>query len=92
MQIVRAIWDYHLAELLPRITCPVLVMPAVRGEGEWTERKRAGVKQAEDLNPRVRTVWLDDSIHDVPLQRPSLVAETLASFVLGLDRAAEAAG
>jgi pimeloyl-ACP methyl ester carboxylesterase len=93
MQIVRAIWDYHVAELLPRIACPVLVMPAIRdGNPEWSERKRAGVKQAEDLNPRVRTVWLEDSIHDVPLQRPALVAETIAAFARGLDPAAEAAG
>jgi pimeloyl-ACP methyl ester carboxylesterase len=92
MHIVRALWDYHVAELLPRITCPVLVMPAIRdGNPEWTERKRAGVAQAEALNPRVRTVWLEDSIHDVPLQRPALVAETIASFILELDHAAEAA-
>jgi len=92
MQIVRALWDYDPAELLPRVRCPVLVLPAIRdGNPEWTARRRAGVRQAEALNPRLRTVWLEDSIHDVPLQRPALLAEHLAAFVQQIDGAAPAA-
>lgn len=86
MRIVRAIWEYHPAELLPRITSPVLMLPTIRGEAsEWTERKRAGIARSERLLPNARTVWLEDSIHDVPLQRPELLAGVLASFVKALD-------
>lgn len=92
MQIVRAIWDYHPAELLPRVACPALIMPAIRdGDADWTRRKRDGVDMAERLLPRARTVWLEDSIHDVPLQRPALVAEVLSGFVRDLGQAEPAA-
>jgi pimeloyl-ACP methyl ester carboxylesterase len=92
MQIVRAIWDYHPSELLPRVACPTLIMPAIRdGDIDWTRRKREGVALAERLLPRARTVWLEDSIHDVPLQRPALVAELLRGFVRELGQAEPAA-
>jgi pimeloyl-ACP methyl ester carboxylesterase len=86
MQIVRAIWDYHGAELLGHVTCPVLLMPAIRAiDAERNERKLAAVAAAELAGAHVRTVWLQDSIHDVPLQRPQLVADTLTAFVRALD-------
>ncbi|MCH7706380.1 MAG: alpha/beta hydrolase, partial [Chloroflexi bacterium] len=81
MKIVRALWDRQPSDLFPSVQAPVLVMPT-RREGE--EPRRAGglskgerVALAESLLPRVRTVWLEDSIHDVPLQHPELVADTL---------------
>jgi pimeloyl-ACP methyl ester carboxylesterase len=92
MQIVRAIWDFHPSELLPRVACPVLIAPAIReGDADWTRRKREGVTIAEQLLPRARTVWFDDSIHDVPLQRPALVAEVLSAFVRELQQSESAA-
>ena len=30
--------------------------------------------------PTLTVRWLEDSVHDVPLQRPELVADTLAAF------------
>lgn len=39
------------------------------------------VVRAEAALPRAQTVWLEDSIHDVPLQRPSFVAEVIAGFL-----------
>jgi len=87
MMIVQAIYDYHPAELLPRIACPVLMLPTIRESApDWADRKRAGIARAEGLLPRARTVWLEDSIHDVPLQRPALLAEILAAFVGELTR------
>jgi pimeloyl-ACP methyl ester carboxylesterase len=82
MAIVRAIWDYHPAELLASVTCPVLVLPTMReGASDWVERKRAAIAAAELVAPHMRTFWLEDSIHDVPLQRPALLADTLIEFV-----------
>lgn len=78
MKIVRAFWDQRPRDLFPKVKVPVLILPT-RRQGE--EPRDAGnrilkeemVAQAEALLPRARTVWLEDSIHDVPLQRPELV-------------------
>ena len=69
-----------------RITCPVLLMPT-RGRGdhsgkEWRSRKEKSISVAERLLPTSRTVWLEDSVHDVPLQRPELVARVIARHAL----------
>ena len=81
MKIVHALWDRTPGDLFASIQAPVLVMPTRRGDEEprRTENfsKEEHVAQAEVLLPRVRTVWLEDSIHDVPLQHPELVADTL---------------
>ena len=53
-------------------------MPACQlGNSDASERRRrreASVARAGSLLPLGKTVWLEDSIHDVPLQRPELVA------------------
>ena len=44
----------------------------------WVEKyrpdKRDSIATALELLCQSRSVWLEDSIHDVPLQRPELVA------------------
>ncbi len=35
------------------------------------------VDQARQMLPESKIVWLEDSIHDVPIQRPELVADVL---------------
>ncbi len=78
LRIIDALWNHHPPELYPQVTCPVLLMPARQvGNADASERLRrreSSVAQAGSLLPRAKTVWLEDSIHDVPLQRPELVA------------------
>ena len=40
-------------------------------------RREEAIAIAGRLLPKSETVWLEDSIHDVPLQRPELVAQTI---------------
>jgi pimeloyl-ACP methyl ester carboxylesterase len=80
MKIVRALWDRMPSDLFASVQAPVLVMPT-RMESEQPRQTRGfskeeRVAQAESMLPLVRTVWLEDSIHDVPLQHPELVADT----------------
>jgi pimeloyl-ACP methyl ester carboxylesterase len=81
MRIVRALWDRMPSDLFASVRAPVLVMPTRMGNEEPRRTggfsKEERVTQAESLLPRVRTVWLEDSIHDVPLQHPQLVADIL---------------
>jgi pimeloyl-ACP methyl ester carboxylesterase len=41
---------------------------------ERNSRREDSVTRAGELLKVSRTVWLEDSIHDVPVQRPELVA------------------
>ena len=89
LAIVRALWETDVLADAGRVECPVLLLPSVREGKDDVERKRALVvaAAARFSNARsVQTVWLEDSIHDVPLQRPERVAAALRDFLAGIAR------
>ena len=85
LRIIDALWDHHPAELYQQVKCPVLIMPARQQSDPATQdrgqRRFMSVDEAEQELPTSKTVWLEDCIHDVPIQRPELVADLLASHV-----------
>ena len=85
IRIIEALWDHHPPALYPLVKCPVLMMPARRqGDPAAAERNERGansVASAEELLPLGKAVWLEDSIHDVPVQRPELVAEVIKDHI-----------
>ena len=80
--IVRALWEQRVSGLYPKIGCPVLIMPA-RSDEETSSSagdlamKETQVEQALAKLPKARVIWMEDSIHDVPIQRPSEVAQVI---------------
>jgi pimeloyl-ACP methyl ester carboxylesterase len=90
MRIARAIYEQKTSELFPRLRCPALLCPAVpppprdeRGE-QFLAYKREGVAHAERASPLVRTLWFDETVHDVPLHRPGELARAIVDFGLQL--------
>ena len=83
MQVVRALWEQRPAELFPRVRCPLLILPARQSSDapEWRSSKVAGVERALELRPGARVRWFEDTVHDVPLQRPEELARELQLFV-----------
>ena len=84
-RIIEALWDHRPSELYPQVACPVLLMPA-RQKGQDSPqarrfRREEAIARAESLLPRGKTVWMEDSIHDIPIQRPQLVASTIARHI-----------
>ncbi len=84
-RIIEALWDHRPSELYPNVRCPVLLMPA-RQKGDDSPqarrfRREESIARAESLLPKGKTVWMEDSIHDVPIQRPQLVASTIATHI-----------
>jgi pimeloyl-ACP methyl ester carboxylesterase len=82
LRILRALWEERPADLLARIRCPVLVLPA-RQSSDQPERlqvKARQVARAKAIQPRVRVRWFEDTIHDIPLQRPDELAAELSAF------------
>jgi pimeloyl-ACP methyl ester carboxylesterase len=51
------------------------------GTQERGQRRFMSVEEAEQILPNSKTVWLENSIHDVPIQRPELVADILKSHL-----------
>jgi pimeloyl-ACP methyl ester carboxylesterase len=78
LQVVDALHDQRPPALYPRVDCPVLLCPA--GDGEPAEAKRAAVGRALDLLPSASVTWFEDTMHDIPLQRPAELAAELARF------------
>ena len=86
LRIIDALWDHHPSQLYPLVPCPALMMPARMANDDSvvarTFRREESVGKAQDLLPQVKVVWLEDSIHDVPVQRPELVAGTIRESIL----------
>ena len=83
-RIIEALWDHKPFDLYPQVDCPVLLMPCRRDDPSpearrW--RREESIARAEKLLPDAKTVWMEDSIHDVPLQRPALVADTIGGHM-----------
>ena len=89
LKIIEAMWSHKPSEMYGRIACPVVLMPTRRERAETElEQRFAGMKTdsiavAGSLLPDSSTVWLEDSVHDVPLQRPELVAEIIKKHADG---------
>jgi pimeloyl-ACP methyl ester carboxylesterase len=79
MQVVDALYDQRPAALYPLVGCPVLLCPAA--EDELAAAKQDAVDRALRLLPDARAIWFEDTMHDIPLQRPAELAAEVAHFV-----------
>jgi pimeloyl-ACP methyl ester carboxylesterase len=83
MQVVRAIWEHRPSELWAQVQCPVLMIPAVPPEPhdertrDVLENKRRNIAVAEERLKRSQTIWMTDTLHDIPWQRPGELAEAI---------------
>lgn len=89
MRIVRALWDHQPSLLWGQVRCPVLLIPARQPnptgrQAELQPAKATAVAIAEERLACSQTLWMDDTIHDVPLQRPTELAAAIRAFVSGL--------
>jgi pimeloyl-ACP methyl ester carboxylesterase len=86
MQIVRAMWEFQTYERFSRLRCPVLALPArpaqplSLGEQEFLASKEWGLQQALAARPNLQVAWMDDSVHDIPLQHPIRLADQIIRF------------
>src|SRR5207245_2937658 len=82
LRILRSMWEQRPAELLPQVRCPLLLLPARQSSdtSDMQTAKTANVERALQLQPTARVRWFEDTIHDVPLQRPDELASELLGF------------
>jgi pimeloyl-ACP methyl ester carboxylesterase len=90
MRILRAIWDFETSTHFSQVHCPVLMVPArppaplSEFEQNWVAAKERGVALAQQSMQNLQVVWMDDTIHDIPLQRPTELAALIADFAARL--------
>ena len=86
MQVVRALWEHRPSELWARIQCPVLMIPAVGPEPHDArtravlENRRRDIATAEARLKQSQTLWMMNTIHDIPLQRPAELVEAIKTW------------
>ena len=85
LQVIDAIYDQWPPDLYPLVDCPVLLCPAGDQGGRTATAKRAAVARALQLLPSASVTWFEDTMHDIPLQRPAELAAELARFAATLD-------
>ncbi len=87
MEIVHAMWEFKTYERFSRLRCPVMIVPArppaplSKQEREQIEYKERGLAIASKYISRLKVHWMEDTIHDIPLQRPVELASLVSEFV-----------
>jgi pimeloyl-ACP methyl ester carboxylesterase len=82
--ILRALWEQRPTELFPRVTVPTLIVPARRPNPTGRAAEMAPIRAQLVANaaraiPNARLLWMEDTVHDIPLQRPAELAEAIES-------------
>jgi pimeloyl-ACP methyl ester carboxylesterase len=90
MQIVRALWEFKTYEKYQRLRCPVLLVlarpsePQSEREAGFTAAKERGTAHLQSRHANVSVRWMDDTFHDIPLQRPVELGSLISEFSTGL--------
>jgi pimeloyl-ACP methyl ester carboxylesterase len=87
LQVIDAMYDHWPPDLYRLVDCPVLLCPAgdPAGPGPIAGAKQGAVARALELLPSASVTWFEDTMHDIPLQRPAELAAELARFTATLD-------
>jgi pimeloyl-ACP methyl ester carboxylesterase len=82
LQIIGAMWDQPLFDLYQQVRCPMKLIvaeqaPTNETQAEFFRLRHQGIEHIQALRPDLRVVWMPDTIHDIPLQRPAQLAQEI---------------
>ena len=80
MEIAHHLFDANGFELMAKVRCPMLFIPAGHPDHEDSPKVRSIERAREVVGDRARFVWID-GVHDLPVQRPKQVAQAISAFV-----------
>jgi pimeloyl-ACP methyl ester carboxylesterase len=85
LQILRAMWEEDVAAVVSALRRPVGAVLAARPASdpvadEHERARRALVQHLTAIQPLLSVRWLQDTIHDVPLHRPGVLADAIAEI------------
>ena len=93
MQIVRALWEFNTFDYFERIRCPVLLIPSRPAppfstpDEMYLAAKEFGVNKAQEKLRKLSIYWMENTVHDSPLQRPVELSTQINQFIASLQRA-----
>jgi len=84
LEILRALWEQRPPALFPKIAVPTMIVPSRRPNPTGRMAEMAPIRErlvatAAATIPNARLLWLEDTVHDSPLQRPVELAEAIES-------------
>lgn len=86
-QVLRTMWDYPPASVLPKVTCPTLIIAASPrsefAESEFAQMRRDMVHSAAQHLRNSRIHWVPDTIHDIGYHKPLELTSVIREFLSG---------
>lgn len=80
IQIIKELWGHKPSQLFDKIKCPTLILNARNNNSESHPHhavRMALISEALTKISKSKSIWLENSIHDVPLQKPELITTIL---------------
>ena len=82
LQIIGAMWDQPTFELFRKVLCPVTLIVAdqePRNEAmkDFMKMRKQGIAHIQEVRPDVRLIVMQNTMHDIPLQRPAELAKLI---------------
>jgi pimeloyl-ACP methyl ester carboxylesterase len=89
MRILRSMWQQKTSRLWEKVRCPVLMIAAASELPDprnqmWLKAKAQSIELATRTLKDARALWMEDTIHDIPLQRPQELAAAIVKFAQSL--------
>ena len=84
LQIIGAMWDQPTFELYHDVQCPVTLIiadqePVNESMKEFRAMRKQGVARILEVRPDARLVMMQNTMHDIPLQRPEELSELIVT-------------
>jgi lipase len=82
LQIISAMWDQPTFDLYCKVHCPIILIvadqePMNEAMKEFVNMRKRGIAHIQEVRSDVRIVIMQNTIHDIPLQRPEELAEII---------------
>jgi hypothetical protein len=85
LQIISALWDQPTHTLYQRVHCPITLVVAEptssENQADQQRQRNTDLTTLARLHPEITLLRMQETIHDVPLQRPQELAEIIMSAV-----------
>ncbi len=85
LQIIGAMWDQPTFEMYGRVRCPIKLIVAEQSSTSaerqaFLATRNEGIARLQTMLPSLQVVRMADTIHDIPLQRPGVLAEEIIDY------------
>src|SRR6266446_1775530 len=86
LQVIGAMWDQPTFDLYRQLRCPAKLIiaeqqPTSETQEAFLRMRLEGIARIQEMRPDIRVVWMPDTIHDIPLQRPAELAREIADLI-----------